>query len=78
MSPDMGTISSGGNEGGRRKVGERVVSKTERVRCVLGVCVSSSKRRSYGSWLSGRRGELLKTNSLQNSGRDAALEAIFL
>lgn len=38
---------------------------------------SSSKRRSYGSWLSGRRAELLKTNSL-NRGRDAALEATFL
>lgn len=32
-------------------------------------CVRGSKRRSYGSWLSGRRGELLKTNSRLNSDR---------
>lgn len=34
VSPKTGTISSGGRKGGRRKAGERVVSKRDRVRCV--------------------------------------------
>lgn len=62
---------------GRREREEKWVNERQaresRVRCV-----SSSKRRSYGSWLSGQRGELLKTNSRLNSGCDAALEATFL
>lgn len=41
-------------------MGERVA------RCV------SSKRRSYGSWLTGLKAELLKTNPRLSSGRDLA------
>lgn len=74
MSPYTGTVSSEGKKGGRRKVGEQAASnKAEQSE----VYVSSSKRRSYGSWLSGQRGEVLKTNSLLNRGRDAS-EATFL
>lgn len=45
---------------------------------VCQACASSSKRRSYGSWLSEWRGELLKTNSQLNSGCDAVLEPTFV
>lgn len=63
----------------RRREGEREWVNEWWARESRARCVSSSKRRSYVSWLRGRRGELLKTNSATlNSGGGVGLEATFL
>lgn len=73
MSPKPGTISSGGREGGTERGSSRKWGALSG-----GAPASSSKRRSDGSWASGLRGEVLKTNPGINSGGTPMLEAIFL